>query len=64
MDKMLRIELKVVKEEREYILCIPYGASHGETYDAVHEMLQEIVNMAQEQVKQSVQQTSVAPEGE
>lgn len=53
MDKSLRIALTVIKEDKEYTFSMPYGASHGEAYDACYEVLKELIVMAQDAVKNS-----------
>lgn len=42
------IEFVVKKEERVYSFHMPSGAPFGEIYDAVFEMLNEVVRIAQE----------------
>jgi len=55
MDKLLTISLKITKEDRTYILSVPYGAPYGETYDVLYEMLNEIAKMIQERIEQDKQ---------
>lgn len=55
MDKSLRIEFKVTKGDHDYIFSIPYGSPLGAAYDAAHEMLSEIVVMAQAETKNAKQ---------
>lgn len=50
MEKNVRIEIKVVRETREYIFSMPYGALYGEAYDASHEILKGLLSMAQDAV--------------
>jgi len=53
MEKNFKIEIKVKKEDREYVFSMPYGSVYGEAYDAAFDILKEILSMAQEVVKQS-----------
>jgi len=60
MDKNLRIEFVVVKEDRRYIFSMPYGSPQGESYDAAYEVLAEIAKLA----KENVEKAQRAPEGD
>lgn len=57
MEKNFKIEIKIKKEDREYVFSMPYGSVYGEAYDVAHEILKEILSMAQETVKQAERKT-------
>lgn len=56
MEKNLRVEIKAIRDEREYIFSMPYGTLYGESYDACYEILKELLIMAQDALKQSERQ--------
>ncbi len=54
MDTSLRVEMKIVKNEKIYIFSMPMGAPHGEAYDACFEALlaiHDLSKVAAEQAK-------------
>lgn len=59
MEKNLKIEFKIKKEDREYGFSMPYGSVYGEAYDVVHEILKEILSMAQDAAKTAERQKGV-----
>ena len=52
MDKSAMVEFLVEKDERSYKFYAPFGAPMGETHDALYEIIQEVIKMAQERAEQ------------
>lgn len=46
MNLHSRVNLEVTKGENSYQLYMPFNAPAGEAYDALFEMLQEVLKMA------------------
>ena len=42
MDKFLRLEFKITKENNEYVFCVPYGVLRTEALEVAHEIVAEI----------------------
>ena len=60
MNLRSMVDVEIVKNERTYRLSIPVGAPYGEAYDAAHECLLAVLDMAKngaEQAKQAKEQT-------
>jgi hypothetical protein len=55
MNEQLMIEFETTKNDNVYRFIIPTKAPLGEVYDAVHELLREIVKRANDSVKASEQ---------
>jgi hypothetical protein len=53
MEIKTHIHFEVEKNERKYVFDMPAGASLGEAYDAVFEVLEKIVSMSKEAVDKS-----------
>jgi len=51
MDQKLVCNFEVKKNDRVYSLHMPVGAPIGEAYDAVFEMLQEILELSKKAVE-------------
>ncbi len=64
MEQRLAIELRITKEERIYTFTMPYGASHGEVYDVVHEFLVNLVEMHKQKVEHMKRQEETIKQGE
>jgi len=47
MKQSAMVKIEVTKDERDYAFTMPIGSPYGEVYDALFEMLQEIVKMSQ-----------------
>lgn len=47
MNQYLNVNFEVEKNDRKYVFTLPMQAPLGEAYDAIHEMLQEILKQAQ-----------------
>ena len=59
MDLKTKVALQVTKTDndvsREYVFLMPYGSPIGEAYDVCHEVLQELVKMAENINKKAAQ---------
>ena len=53
METKQYVCFEVVKNDNVYRLMIPGGSGYGELYDAVFEMLNETVKLAQEAAQQA-----------
>ncbi len=53
METSLRVEIKVIKNEKSYIFSMPMGAPHGEAYDACFEALLEISQLSKAAAEQA-----------
>lgn len=48
MNQKALVEMEIVKGERSYRFLIPMGAPYGEVYDACHEIIMKISELAKE----------------
>jgi hypothetical protein len=62
MDQKLVIHFEIKRDERTYVLELPAGCPTGEAYDVVHEMLQEILKIAQNNAKSAAESKPITPE--
>lgn len=51
----LSITLEVKNEKNKYTFTMPYGAPLGESYDAAHAILQELVKFSKNAAEQAAQ---------
>lgn len=54
MKTQAQIEIEIKREERAYRFFMPVGASLGEAFDVAVAISNEILKIAQEQMKQSI----------
>lgn len=55
MELKSTVQVRVTKSTRDYSFLMPVGAPLGEAYDVCHEILREIVKMANEAAERSKQ---------
>lgn len=55
MNQRALVEMEIVKGERKYSFLIPLGAPYGEVYDACHEIMMKITDLAKEAAEKAKQ---------
>ncbi len=48
MNQKACVQLEIVKNEKSYILSVPFGSSYQESYDAAIEIANNIVQLSKE----------------
>ncbi len=48
MNQKSYVHLEVIKNEKPYILCVPFGSSYQDSYDAAVEIANNIIELSKQ----------------